>query len=56
MSRLENRLKNLVLTQSAKFFLPDTLKVTESTISTLKVTMGIPVRLGMEAPSPGTGY
>ena len=36
MSHLENGLKVTVLTQSAKFFLPDTLKVTGSTISTPK--------------------
>ena len=36
MSRLENDLKVTVLTQSANFVLPDTLKVTGSTISTPK--------------------
>ena len=36
MSRLENDRKVTVLTQSANFFLPDTLKVTGSTISTPK--------------------
>ena len=36
MSRLENGLKVIVLTQSANFFLPVTLKVTGSTISTPK--------------------
>ena len=36
MSLLENGRKVTVLTQSANFFLPDTLKVTGSTISTPK--------------------
>ena len=36
MSRLKNGPKDTVLTQSAIFFLPDTLKVTGSTISTPK--------------------
>ena len=36
MSRLVNGLKVTVLNQSANFFLPDTLKVTGSTISTPK--------------------
>ena len=36
MSRLENGLKHTVLTHSANLFLPDTLKVTGSTISTPK--------------------
>ena len=36
MSGLENGLKVTVLAQSAIFFLPDTLKVTGSTISTPK--------------------
>ena len=36
MSRLENGLKVTVLTQSASFFFPDTLKVNGSTISTPK--------------------
>ena len=36
MPRLENGLKVTVLTQSAIFFLPDTLKVTGSTILTPK--------------------
>ena len=36
MSRLGNSLKGTVLTQSAIFFLPDTVKVTISTISTPK--------------------
>ena len=36
MSRLENGLKDTVLTQNAIYFLPDTLKVTGSTISTPK--------------------
>ena len=36
MSCLKNGLKDTVLSQSAIFFLPDTLKATGSTISTLK--------------------
>ena len=53
MSRLENGLENTVLTQSAKFFLPDTLKVAESTISTPKSYDEHPRQvISMRVPSP----
>ena len=53
MSRLKNGLKDTVLTQSAIFFLPDTLKATGSTISTPKSYDENPhqVKYG-ESPSP----
>ena len=55
MSSLENDLKVTVLTQSAIFFLPDTLKVTGFTISTPKSYDEHPrqVKYGSPPPPPG---
>ena len=54
MPRLVNGLKVTVLTQSANFFLPDTVKVTGSTISTPKSYDEHPrqVKYGSPPPSP----
>ena len=58
MSRLENGLKVTVLTESANFFLPDTLKVTGSTISTPKSYDEHPrhVKYGSPPPPPPGSY
>ena len=53
MSHLENGPKVTVLTQSAKFFLPDTLKVTGSTISTPKSYDEHPRQVKYGSPPPG---
>ena len=52
MSRLENGLKVTVLTESANFFLPDTLKVTGSTISTPKSYDEHPRHVKYGSPPP----
>ena len=52
MSRIENGLKVTVLTQSANFFLPDTLKVTGSTISTPKSYDEHPRQVKYGSPPP----
>ena len=52
MSRLENGLKDTVLTQSAIFFLPDTLKVTGSIISTPKSYDEHPRQVKYGSPPP----
>ena len=54
MSRLENGLKVTVLTKSANFFLPDTLKVTGSTISTPKSYDEHPRQVKYAGVSPRT--
>ena len=52
MPRLENGLKVTVLTQSANFFLPDTLKVTRSTVSTPKSYDEHPRQVKYGSPPP----
>ena len=57
MLHLENGLKVTVLTRIANFFLPDTLKVTGSTISTPKIYDEHPhqVKYGIHPP-PGNSW
>ena len=52
MSRLKNGLKDTVLTQSAICFLPDTLTVTGSTISTPKRYDEYPPEVKYGSPPP----
>ena len=52
MSRLETGLKDTVLTQSAIFFLPDTLKVAVFTISTPKSYDEHPRQVKYGSPPP----
>ena len=54
MSRLKNGLEDTVLTQSAIFFLPDTLKVTGSTISTPKSYDEHPCQVKYGSPTPSS--
>ena len=56
MSRLENGLKVTVLTQSAIFFLPDTLKVTRSTTLTPKSYDEHPRQVKYGSPHPPRAY
>ena len=55
MSLLENGLKVAVLTQSANFFFPDTLRVTGSAMSTPKSYDEHPRQVRYGSPPPG-GY
>ena len=52
MSRLENGLKVTALTENANFVLPDTLKVTGSTISTPKSYDEHPSQVKYGSPPP----
>ena len=55
MSRLENGLKVTALTENANFVLPDTLKVTGSTISTPKSYDEHPSQVKYGSPPPPLG-